>query len=214
MLSLISALLLLTSAQKPLVGTHPMQSQLLATHQMSLNDRYDNASVNAVFKDNILLNLAYLRGVQQAGTEINWNNVRAPFSYDFVLRPGETFAFHDQVLSQYSASLTKTTNAHFNSTEGFKSDGYLVGDGVCHLASLIYYSAKDSGLATFAPTNHDFAKINEIPKEYGVAIYTNAASKEASANENLYITNDKSNPVEFKFDFDGNNLQVSTIELQ
>lgn len=188
--------------------------QILATHKISLDDRYDNAAVNAVFKDNILLNLAYLRGAETSGGKVNWENVRTPFTYDFILKPGETFAFHDQVLDQYSASLTKTTNVHFTADEEFKSDGYLVGDGVCHLASLIYWSAKDSGLNTYAPANHDFAKINEIPKEYGVAIYSNAASKDASTRQNLYITNDKSNPVKFIFDFDGKNLQASVTQLQ
>lgn len=214
MFSFISALVLFASVKNDLGLVNPSPEHILATHQMSLGDRYDVPSVNDVFKDNILLNAAYLRGTQVVGGEVNWDSVRAPFTYDFVLKPGETFAFHDQVLSQYNSSVVKTTNAHFNSAEGFKSDGYLVGDGVCHFASLIYWSAKDAGLDAYAPKNHDFAKINEVPKEYGVAIYTSAVSKEASAGENLYITNNKNAPVEFKFNYDGNNLQVSAIELQ
>jgi len=83
---------------------------------------------------------------------VNWNEVEAFTSYEVVLKPGEVFAFHEDVLPQFNHKVIKTTHTHFNSQEGFKSDGYLIGDGVCHLASLINWAAKDAGLKVTAPT--------------------------------------------------------------
>jgi len=104
--------------------------------------------------------------------------------------------------------VVKTTNAHFNYQDGFKSSGYLYGDGVCHLASLLYWASKDAGLLAFSPTNHDFANINEVPKEYGVSIYYLPGSFEKSSKENLYITNNLDKSVSFIFSYDGSNLSL------
>ena len=190
-----------------------LPSVVLAQHQMSLNDRYPVKSVSDIFKDNILLNMAYLDGTVKDGRNVNWSNVEKPFQYEFTLEPGQTFAFQDDLLPQYQNKVVKTTNAHFNLTEGFKSDGYLVGDGVCHLASLIYWVAKDAGLDASAPTNHDFMPIPDISKEFGVAIYANPFTKGSNAQQNLYVTNNKSKPVAFKFEYDGTNLKVSAVEF-
>ena len=84
--------------------------------------------------------------------------------------------------------------------------------GVCHLASVINWAAKDAGLNPVAPTNHDFFAINEIPKEHGVAIYADPGSVGVSSKQNLYITNRKDNAVTFKFNFDGDNLKVSVLQ--
>ncbi|HKC05172.1 MAG TPA: VanW family protein, partial [Patescibacteria group bacterium] len=78
-----------------------------------------------------------------------------------------------------------------------------VGDGVCHLASLISWAAKDAGLDVYVPARHDFAKINDVPKEYGVSINSN------KPYGNLYITNNFDKPVTFNFNYDGTNLTVS-----
>ena len=96
-----------------------------------------------------------------------------------------------------------TTNAHFNYQDGFKSDGYLTGDGVCHLASLMYWAAKDAGLTAYAPTSHDFAIINGVPREYGVSIYSVPDDFDTSARQNLYIQNNLNFPVAFIFNYDG-----------
>ncbi|MDP3941703.1 MAG: VanW family protein, partial [bacterium] len=133
------------------------KERVLVTREISLSERYPNRSVNEVFKDNILLNLAYMRGVVNPSRDVDWDTVKKPFTYSLTLHPGEVFAYHDDVLPSYTSQALKTTNAHFNSAEGFKSDGYLVGDGVCHLASLIYWAAKDAHLESLAPTNHNFA---------------------------------------------------------
>lgn len=179
---------------------------VLVTRSLPMTDRYNNSFVNDVFKDNILLAMNYLDGAVKSKNDVNWDNIEHPFQYKFTLNPGQEFAFHDGILPQYNKDVVKTTNSHFNWSEGYKSDGFLTGDGVCHLASLIYWAAKDAGLDSYAPSNHNFAKINDIPKEYGVAIMA------PSPLGNLYITNTKDKPVTFVFGYDGENLTLSLTE--
>lgn len=190
-------------------GNSDQGEYLLAQREMSLENRYDNQFVNDVFKNNILLNLAYMSSRISKASDIKWDEVTKPFSYQFRLNPNQTFAFHEDIDDKYKQTLAKTTNAHFNAKEGFKTDGYLFGDGVCHLASLIYWAAKEAGLAVEAPTNHNFADIPDIPKEYGVSIYSNPNSKGSNALQNLYITNNKSKPIAFKFEYQDNKVKVS-----
>lgn len=189
-------------------------SVALASRSFSMEKRYDVPSVNAVFKDNILLTLRYLNGDVKDKAEINWEGVAKPFHSEFTLKPGEGFAFHDQILPEYAKSIVKTTNAHFNYTDGFKSDGYLIGDGVCHLASFIYWAAKDAGLETVYFANHNFAKINEVPREYGVSIRFDPGNFANGSRQNLYIFNNHDHPVTFAFDYDGTNLTVSVVETK
>lgn len=185
----------------------------LAQKEMSLENRYDDKFVNDVFKKNILLNLAYMQEKIPSAKDIKWEEINQPFNYQFKLEPNATFAFHDSVAEKYKASVTKTTNAHFNSAEGFKTDGYLFGDGVCHLASLIFWVAKEANLEAEAPTNHDFTLIPDIPKQYGVSIYSNPYSKESNTAQNLYIRNNKSKPISFKFGYDGQKVKVAVSEV-
>lgn len=187
--------------------------QVLSQHGFSLDNRYPVASVNEVFKKNILLNLAYLDGEVKSKQDLNWDTVLKPKHTSFTLKPGEVFAYHENVLPEYEGKVAITTKAHFDSTQGFISDGYLVGDGVCHLASLINWVAQDAGLDVKVTKNHDFAPIAEVPKKYGVSIYTNASVKGSGANNNLYITNNKVNPVQFNFDYTDNKLVVWAVEL-
>lgn len=185
----------------------------LASEQISLEKRYDDNFVNGVFKDNILLNLSYLGGKITKREDIVWEEVNKPYSYSFALLPGKTFAFHEDVLPQYKDRLVKTTNARFNYDDGFKSDGYLMGDGVCHLASLIYWVAKEAGLDAYAPTNHNFAVIPEIAREFGVSIYKMPEQLNANAMQNLYVTNNKKNPVVFEFNYKDGELGLSIYEV-
>lgn len=178
---------------------------LLASREMSLSNRHADNFVNEVFKNNILLNLAYLSGQVNFPTK--------PFQYEFRLNPNETFAYHEDVKDKYKDSLVKTTNAHFNAAEGFKTDGYLFGDGICHLASLINWVAQDANLEVEAPTNHDFAPIPDVPKKYGVSIYFSPGSKTANALQNLYITNNRSKPIAFKFEYQANKVKISVTQL-
>ena len=185
--------------------------QVLGQKELSLTNRQPDEWVNTVFADNILLNLAYLRGTH-SGRQVNWDEVKKPFEYSFRLDPNQSFAYHDDVLEKYEGKVTKTTNAHFNAQEGFKSSGWLFGDGICHLASLLYWAALDAGLEAEAPTNHNFMKINDVPKEYGVSIYSNPYAKGSNSKQNLYITNNKEKAVTFKFKYIDNIVKVSVVE--
>lgn len=183
---------------------------VLASHSISLENRHKDTFVNGVFKDNILLAIHYLKGSVSEKSDIDWENIRIPFKYSFSLNPGEAFAFHDQVLVEYKSKVVKTTNAHFNYTDGFISDGRLVGDGVCHLASLMHWVARDSGLTSISLASHDFRAIPEISKEFGVSIKYMPGEFANSARQNLYIINNLDTPVNFIFDYDGTNLTIST----
>lgn len=185
---------------------------VLAEYEMSLENRYENGFVNEVFKNNILLNLAYMEGRLKPARDVSWDEVKKDSSFEFTLEPDKTFAYHDDVLPKYQDSLVKTSNAHFNAQEGFKTDGYLFGDGICHLASLIYMVAKNAGLLAEAPTNHDFRAIPDIPKEYGVSIFSNPYAKGSNTRQNLYITNNKGKPISFKFEYNGEKIKVAILE--
>lgn len=201
-----------TQISGPKLDVNAASMNLLSAQSISMENRYGNTFVNDVFRDNILLNVAYLSGSVKKKEDINWEQINKPFEYKFTLMPDKTFAFHEDVLDQYKDSVVKTTNAHFNFDDGFKSDGYLMGDGVCHLASLMYWSAKTAGLDTQAPTNHDFAMIPQINREYGVSIYKSPGSVSANAMQNLYITNNKKNPIVLEFTYNNNELKFSVYE--
>lgn len=189
------------------------QKTTLAQRTISLEYRYPSQKVSDVFKDNILLNLAYLDGRVDSAQDINWSEIQNSFRSEFTLQPNETFAYHDAVLPKFEGRVVKTTEAHFNYSDGFKTDGYLYGDGVCHLASLINWAARDAKLDVLAPANHNFANIPEVPKEYGVSIYYNPSDKSVGANQNLYITNNQTIPVTFVFEYKDGELSVSVITL-
>lgn len=182
-----AAMILLTN---PTGTTTP---KALSQVTYSLSNRYSNTFVNDVFSDNILLTIAYLGGKVKKGDSISWDTVKTDWEIKFTLKPGQTFAFHDAVLEKYKGKIALTTNAHFNASEGFKSDGWLVGDGVCHLASFIYVAAKNAGLEVEAPTSHDFAVIPNIEKKDGVSIFSE------NTLQNLYITNNQSQDIIFVF---------------
>lgn len=196
-----------------LVDFKPASTKVvLATEQISLENRQPNSFVNEVFKDNILLNLAYMDRRVVKEDDIDWDKIRNPFVSRFELAPDETFAFHEDVMPEHKSTLAITTNAHFNYQDGFKSDGYLMGNGVCHLASLIYWVAKDAGVDVYAPTNHDFAVIPQIEREYGVSIYYMPGLPQANARQNLYVINNRENPITFEFVYDGESLKLSILE--
>lgn len=205
------AIILLTGFYNPTLPNASQETQRLASKELNLENRQVDRWVNSVFKDNILLNLAYLKGDAKPN-QINWAEVKASKSFEFKLEPNQTFAYHGQIAPEYKDKVVKTTNANFNGAQGFKSDGYLMGDGVCHLASLIYWVAKDAGLDADAPVNHDFAKINDVPSEYGVAIYNDPSSPSVGEKQNLYITNNKGKAITFKFDYSEKQVKVTILE--
>lgn len=216
LLSLITAVVFAASPAQNGLFVNPLapqeQQHVLAVHEMPLNDRYPNLIVNDVFKDNILLTLSYFSGQTQQGQTVDWNSVRKPFTYDIMLNPGEVFTFHDAVLPEYQSKHIITKSIHFSGADGFRSDGYLAGDGVCHLASIMNWSARDAGLNVVSPTNHDFANIPDVPKQYGTAIYADGKNDTTSEMQNLYIENNKDKPVHFVFNYDGTTLKVAIVE--
>ena len=208
MLKHLLAMAMLSTAALSATPAPVAQKQVLAEHRFSLDDRYANTFVNEVFKDNILLTLGYMKGIVKK-TPVTWGKIEKPFSYSFTLKPKQTFAFHDNVLPGYKETLTRTTHADFSSDQGFKSDGYLTGDGVCHLASLMNWVARDAGLQVEAPTNHNFARIPDVPREYGVAIYDQPDQPLTSARQNLYITNNQKQPIRFTFTYKDTMLAIN-----
>jgi|SRR5581483_10219284 len=205
--TLISIIITVASSNTPILGSRTVpEAEPIVSRVMPMNDRYAVESVNKVFKDNILLTLHYMAEDIKDKSSIDWSKIESDFHYELTLKPGEEFAFHDKIAKEYKGNIVKTTNAHFNYQDGFKSDGYLVGDGVCHLASIIYWVAKDAGIKAYAPTNHNFAVIPDIPKEYGVSIY---ASPEGGETTNLYIINNKEKSVKFVFNYQNDILTVS-----
>jgi len=193
--------------------TVPTQA-VLGKEVLPLNDRYANTFVSDIFKDNILLTLHYMDGSVISGSRVNWGKIEGDFTYSFSLNPHQTFAFHDQILPQFSGTVVKTTNAHFNSSEGFKSDGLLVADGVCHLASFMNWVSRDAGLTVVAPTNHDFARIPDVDRTYGTAIYYMPGQGSSSELQNLYVTNNKTKPVTFTFIYKDNTLTLQIVEAK
>ena len=187
------------------------QETILAQKAFSMEYRYPVPSVSNVFKDNILLNIAYLDGRVKSAKDINWDEIGKPFISQFTLKPGEVFAYHDQVYSEFEGKVVQTTNSRFNRGDGYKTDGYLYGDGVCQLASLLSWVAKDAQLQVKAPTNHDFAAIPEVPKAQGVSIYYDPFDKAHSNRSNLYITNNTGKNVSFIFEYDGNELRIKAV---
>jgi len=62
-----------SSFVSPFVGNY-----LVVQREMSLDTRYGNKFVNDVFRDNILLNLAYLKGQVSSSKDINWDQITQP----------------------------------------------------------------------------------------------------------------------------------------
>ncbi len=180
------------------------QEQVLADYPMDLSKRYDSEFVNGVFRDNIILALRYLNG-ESIQKQPDWEKMKQPFTVSFILRPGEVFAFHDNVLPEFKDRVVKTMGSHFVGEEGYRSDGFLYGDGVCHLASLINWAASEAELTVTAKVDHSFMPIFGVPKVYGTSINSN------SQEQNLYIQNNFTEPVEFKFEMNNNNLGIKIL---
>lgn len=170
---------------------------ILAQNSLSLTNRSPHQWVNEVYTDNIILTLHYAKG--DAGKPIDWAKIKQPFDVKFSLKPGETFAFQGDVLPEFEGKVVKTTNATFNGEQGFRSSGWLMGDGICHLASFINLTAKEAGLSVLAPTKHNFAPIPDIPYEFGTSIFYMPGNIYGNAHQNLYIINNFSEEVNFIF---------------
>lgn len=196
--NLVSFVFLGLSFLQPFEALLPTVPVAVAEKSLDLTTRYPDPYVNEVFRDNILLTLHYLAG--DVGK-------REPFEVSFTLAPGEVFAFHEDVLPEFEGKVAKTTGAHFNWQQGFKSDGWLVGDGVCHLATLMNWVASEAGLRVVSPVNHDFLPVPGVPREYGTSIFWIPDGGWRSHNQNLYIENTLDYPVKFTF-------KVTSVEVE
>ena len=157
------------------------QKVLLASESMDLGNRYPVESISEGFKENILIALGYL-----ASKGVAFRGYEAGEEFSLVLQPGEVFAFHKKgILPEFKESKIISQESDFTTNYGYKVVAGLGGNGVCHLASLIYKTALHAGLEVVAPTNHNFASIPGIEKEYGVSIST----RNGPERQNLYIKN-------------------------
>ena len=203
-------------------ATFVEKSKPLASHELDLTTRLPDSFGNEVFSDNILLALHYLKGnvsslktneTVNGPSDINWDKARSPFEVTFTLKPGETFAYHTNVLPEFKDSLVKTMNTKFFVEEGYKSLGGLGGNGVCHLATLINWVARDAGLSVISRVNHDFSPVNGVPREFGSSILYAENGGGNSQNQNLYIKNNLNKPVEFVFKADSKKVDLLIKEL-
>lgn len=196
--NLISFAFLGLSFLSPFEALVPTVPVAVAEKSLDLTTRYPDPWVNGVFRDNILLTLHFLAG--DVKEKPDWEKIRQPFEVSFTLAPGEIFAFHENVLPEFEDRVVKTTGAHFNWQDGFKSDGWLTGDGVCHLASLMNWVASEAGLRVVAHVNHDFLPVPGVPREYGTSIFWLPSGGWRSQNQNLYIENTFDYPIKFTFE--------------
>lgn len=189
------------SASAVLRGQNQNEQRVLAQHLLDLTTRLPSPSGSGVFADNILLSLHYLKGDSGDPRKIDWEKIRSPFEVSFTLNPGEVFAFHKNVLPEYSDP-KHTMNSAFFVEEGYKSLAGLGGNGVCHLASLITWVATQAGLEVKAPARHDFWPVPGVPKIFGTSI------RSQQACQNLYIRNSLDQPVTFVFRADNQNVDL------
>lgn len=196
----------------PTLASADVEQKPLAQVRYSLTNRASDSWVNEVFTDNILLTVNYIGARIDPKKPIVWDEIRKPTTISFTLKPGETFAFHDSFLAEYQNKNVVTTKAHFVANEGFRSDGWLMGDGVCHLASFMAKVAKDAKLIVVAPTSHEFMQIPDIDPVDGVSIYSAPNNYATSARQNLYITNSYNKEVVFVFEYTTENLRIKIIE--
>lgn len=194
------------------VSKTQIEQRLLARQTLSLKNRHTNQQINEVFAKNILLNLAYISGEVKNKEKLDWQKVTQAHEFSIVLHPNQVFGYHDHVLPEYEQKLIETPKTYFHAQDGYLSSGYLYGDGVCHLASLLNWTALSAGLETFVPKSHSIAKIPDIDDEYGVSIYVVESDKKSGVNNNLYITNTKQTPIEFKFIYNQERVAIEVYE--
>ena len=184
------------------------QKRVLAEHELDLTNRLPNEYGNQIFADNILLTIHFLKGDveslrltsnKSSWANFDWEKIRQPFEASLTLESGEVFAYHDTILPEFSQLTLKTTNAHYTLREGYKPLSGLPGNGVCHLASLINWVARDAGLEVTAKVNHDFYPVPGVPRENGTSIRWGPNGEYNSRNQNLYVKNNFEVPITFNF---------------
>lgn len=180
---------------------------VLAEQSLDLTIREPNPYANEVFSDNILLALYYLGN--DVVLPVDWQEIRQPFEASFTLQPDEVFAFHENVLPEFNPPAggpAVTMNSRFFIEEGYRAVGGLGGNGVCHLASLINWTASEAGLEVMAKINHNFAPVPGVPKEYGTSI------RSQNQSQNLYLKNNFDYPVEFVFRIENQLVELAVLQ--
>jgi len=191
------------------------QNRILASETMDLANRYPVVSVSEGFKENILIALSYFASAGQSeelsitGGAIPQGDTLQAQKLSILLNPGEVFAFHKKgILPEFKESKIVSQESDFTTNYGYKVVAGLGGNGVCHLASLINLVARKAGLEVVSPTNHNFAPIPGIEKEFGVSIST----RNSPERQNLYVKNNLDKPVLFRFSLTGDRLQLAVVE--
>jgi hypothetical protein len=179
------------------------REEVLAEHVLDLNERLpDSEFGNEVFKYNILLALKYIEGNP---------DLDEPFITEVELKPGEVFAFQENLLPEFEDKTVKTGWTKYIAQEGYKSLAGLYGNGVCHLASLINWTATDAGLKVTALANHNFWPVPGVPKEYGTSIRYLAGGGWKTENQNLYIENSFDQPVKLVFNSSADEVELKVV---
>jgi vancomycin resistance protein YoaR len=170
----------------------------VASESIDLSFRYPEQGISEGFKENILIAVNYLNKIN--------NGV-------IVLNPGEVFSFHKNILPEYENQKVITQESGFMVKDGYKSVAGLGGNGVCHLASLMNWTAREAGLEVRSEVDHNFAQIPGIDPQYGTSIKYVPSGGLNSQRQNLYIKNNKEYPVWFLFELEGENLGFSILKF-
>jgi vancomycin resistance protein YoaR len=156
---------------------------VLAEYSLDLSERNSSPQINEIFVFNILHAVDY-------------------FPETVVLLPGEIFAFHPNVLPEFADQPLKTGWTKYTKSEGYQTALGLPGNGVCHLATLINWTAQEAGLEVTAKVDHNFAPVPGIPKEHGTSIRFMPDGGLNSQDQNLYVRNNFDFPVKFAFEIE------------
>jgi|GEM_PF-3281540 len=197
------------------------EKKTIALKRMDLNKRNVSSMVSEIFRDNILLNLHYIKGDVDKYTDfekstsyqkiIKWEKIGEPFEFSFTLKPDELFAFHDEMLPEFKERKSvKTGWTQFSVEDGYKVLDGLPGNGVCHLATIFNWVSSEAGLFVKAPTSHDFYPVPEIPREFGTSIvYIPGAY--TTQLQNLYVVNNFTYPVTYEIKADKNAVEIKVV---
>jgi vancomycin resistance protein YoaR len=172
--------------------------ETIASKSIDLSYRYPEPAISNGFKENILIATDYLNKV---GSGV------------IILNPGEVFSFHKNILPEYEGQKIITQESGFMVNDGYKVVAGLGGNGVCHLASLMNWTAQEAGLEVRAEVDHDFAAIPGIDSKYGTSIKFVPSGGLNSQKQNLYIRNNKDYSVWFLFELEGENLKFSILKF-
>ncbi|KKQ14786.1 MAG: hypothetical protein US28_C0029G0011 [Candidatus Daviesbacteria bacterium GW2011_GWA1_36_8] len=78
--SVLSSVLIFSLISLNTIGVPVSEPKtVLSSRSISLEQRQPDRYINSVFKDNILLNMAYLRGSVTSKENLSWDEVRKPF---------------------------------------------------------------------------------------------------------------------------------------